>query len=152
MRTGVFHQQALSLVRFDRTAFDMTRMVVHNMISLQAFAIVLLHYEYKKGKRVPALLTLYWLVLVLVDVVPLRTFILQQEVCYMMMQCDLNCLMQIVMLLQHGIVNAYEFWVLLVQLVLALSLLGLSCILDLNAPGATHDGDRTRYVFCSHAS
>ena len=30
MRTGVFHQQALPLARFDRTTFDMTRMVVHS--------------------------------------------------------------------------------------------------------------------------
>ncbi len=30
MCTGVFHQQALPLVRFDRTTFDMTRMSVHS--------------------------------------------------------------------------------------------------------------------------
>ena len=39
-----------------------------------------LHVEHNKGKRVPALLTLYWAALTCVDVVRMRTLALKFEV------------------------------------------------------------------------
>ena len=47
---------------------------------LQVLALVFLHVEHNKGKRVPGLLTLYWLALSCVDVVRMRTFVLKFEV------------------------------------------------------------------------
>ena len=46
----------------------------------QIVAIVYQYWEHKKGSRIPAMMTLYWLGLTCVDGIKLRTFILRQQV------------------------------------------------------------------------
>ena len=46
----------------------------------QVLAIFFLHWEHNKGKRVPSLLTMYWLLLTCVDGIRFRTLILKEEV------------------------------------------------------------------------
>ena len=55
----------------------------------QVLAIFFLHWEHNKGKRVPSLMTLYWLLLTCVDGIRFRTLIMKEEVCD---QCLLVCL------------------------------------------------------------
>ena len=49
--------------------------------------MTVMHVEHNKGKRVPALLTLYWSLLLCVDVVRLRTFILKDQVWRTVVAC-----------------------------------------------------------------
>ena len=88
----------------------------------QVLAMVFMHVEHGKGKRVPALLTLYWTLLLCVDVVRLRTFILKD---------------------QHGIVSTYEFGVFLGHLVFVVPAFVLSCMLEPSGTDAT-EGERPR--------
>jgi len=86
-------------------------------------AVVFQFWEHKKGNRIPALLTLYWTMLTIIDTARLRTLILHQE---------------------HGIGESYEFIVFMVHLLFVLALLCLSCIVE---PASTESvSSRPRFM------
>lgn len=96
-------------------------------LAAQALAIFFLFWEFRKGKRVPSLLTLYWLLLLCVDVVLLRSFVLKDEV----ISISFSFMFWThVVFAQHNIGEGYEFIVFMARVALVLASLIVSCLLE----------------------